>query len=60
MAQMEAQIEKKVLTLAKRNQEKMAEESGVQSSLSEDDIKQYLVQVLQKVRKEKTLRNWYA
>jgi hypothetical protein len=57
MAQMEAEIEKKVLTLAKRNQEKMAEESGVQSSLSEDDIKQYLGQVLQEVRKKKTPKN---
>jgi hypothetical protein len=57
MAQMEAEIEKKVLTLAKRNQEKMAEESGVQSSLSEDDIKQYLGQVLQEVRKQKTPKN---
>jgi hypothetical protein len=51
MAQMESEIEKKILTFAKRNQEKMAEESGIQSSLSDDDIKRYLGQVLQEVRK---------
>lgn len=52
----EGEIQKKVLTFAKRNQEKMAEESGVQSCLSEDDITQYLGHVLQEVRKQKTPR----
>lgn len=54
MAQMESEIEKNVLSLTKRNQDKMTEETGVQSSLSEDDVKQYLEQVLQEVRKQKT------
>jgi hypothetical protein len=31
----------------------MTEETGVQSSLSEDDIKGYLKQVIQEVRKSK-------
>jgi hypothetical protein len=56
MAQMEREIEKRVLTLAKRNQDKMVEETGVQTSLSENDVKQYLEQVLQEVRKQKTRR----
>ena len=54
MAQMEEKIEKKVLTFAKRNQDEMTEETGIQSSLSEDDMKDYLKQVLQEVRREKT------
>jgi hypothetical protein len=36
-----------VLALAKRNQDKMAEETGIQSSLSEDDMNEYLVQLIQ-------------
>ena len=54
IAQMEREIEKRVLALAKRNQDKMAEETGIQSSLSEDDMKEYLEQVIQEVQKQKT------
>jgi hypothetical protein len=32
----------------------MIEETGIQSSLSEYDVKQYLQQVLQEVQKQKT------
>jgi hypothetical protein len=53
-AQMEREIEKNVLTFTKRNQDKMVENTGIQSSLSENDVKQYLEQVLQEVRKQKT------
>jgi hypothetical protein len=38
-AQMEREIEKKVIGLTKINQNRMAKETGIQSSLSEDDIK---------------------
>jgi hypothetical protein len=51
---MEHEIERRVLTIAKRNQEKMAQDTGIQSSFSEDDMKEYLVQVLQEVGKQKT------
>ncbi len=54
MAQMEREIEKKVLAFTKRNQDKMAEETGIQSSLSEIETKQYLEGVLQEMRKQKT------
>ena len=54
MAQIERKIEKNVLAFTKRNQDKMIEETGIQSYLSEDDVKQYLEQVLQEVRKENT------
>ena len=30
----------------------MAQETGIQSSLSEDDVKQYLAQVITEVRKD--------
>jgi hypothetical protein len=51
MAQMEQQIQKRVVEFTKLSQERMAEESGIQSSLTEDDIKQYLEQVIKEVKK---------
>jgi hypothetical protein len=56
-AQMEQQIQKNVIELTKRNKDRMAEETGIQSSLTEDDIKQYLEQVISEVRKQKTTDN---
>ena len=53
-AQMEREIEKKVIGLTKINQNRMAKETGIQSSLSEDDIKGYLKQAIQEVQKQKT------
>jgi hypothetical protein len=48
-AQLEKEYEKKVLDITKKSSEMMIEESGVQPSLSEDDIKRYLQQVLEEV-----------
>lgn len=53
-AQMEQEIEKKVIGFTRTNQDRMAEETGVQSSLSEDDVKEYLEQVIQEVQKQKS------
>jgi hypothetical protein len=52
-AQMEREIEKKIIRFTRINQDKMAEETGVQSSLSEDDIKEYLERVIHEVQKQK-------
>jgi DNA-binding protein Fis len=52
-AHMEQEIEKRVMALTKQNQERMAEETGIQSSLSEDEIKQYVEQVIKEVKKPK-------
>jgi hypothetical protein len=51
-AQMQQQIQKRVMTLTKRNQDMMAETVGVQSSLSDEDIRQYLDQVLYELQKK--------
>ncbi|HEY9386670.1 MAG TPA: hypothetical protein VIP70_06495 [Nitrososphaeraceae archaeon] len=48
-AQLEKEYEKKVLDITKKSSEMMIEESGVQPSLSEDDMKRYLQQVLEEV-----------
>jgi hypothetical protein len=52
-AHMEQEIQKQVLILTKRNQDKMAEESGISSSLSEDDVKMYLEQVIKEISQNK-------
>ncbi len=49
-AQREQDIEKKVIALTKRYQIRMTQETGIQSSYSEDDIKEYLEQVIQEVK----------
>jgi hypothetical protein len=51
---MEKEHETKVLDITKKSSEIMIEESGVQPSLSEDDIKRYLQEVLEEVKASKT------
>lgn len=52
-AQMEQELQKRVLTIAKKNSDIMTEETGVQPSLSDDDMKQYLEQVLKEIKVRK-------
>ncbi|HEY6757767.1 MAG TPA: hypothetical protein VI037_10330, partial [Nitrososphaera sp.] len=52
-AQMEQEMQKRVLTIAKRNSDIMTEETGVEPSLSENDIKQYLEEVLIEIKVKK-------
>jgi hypothetical protein len=52
-AHMEQEIEKRVLALTKQNQDRMAEETGIQSSLTDDDVKEYLEQVIKEVKKRR-------
>jgi hypothetical protein len=42
VAQMDQQIQKRVRVLTKQNQDRIMEPSGIESSLTEDDMKQYL------------------
>jgi hypothetical protein len=49
-AQMEQELRKTVLTIAKKQSDRMVEESGVQPSLSEDDMKQYLEEVIREIK----------
>ena len=45
--------EKKVITFTKRNQDRMTEETGIQSSLTDEDMKEYLEQVIREVKKDR-------
>lgn len=49
-AQMEQELRKTVLTIAKKQSDRMVEESGVQPSLSEDDMKKYLEEVIREIK----------
>jgi hypothetical protein len=50
-AEMEREIERKVVVFTKRNQEQMLEETGIASSLTEQDVKEYLELVINDVVK---------
>ncbi len=53
MDHMEQEIQKRVLAYTKQNQDRMAEETGIQSSLTEEDMREYLQQVIEEVKKER-------
>ena len=50
-AAMEQKIQKEVLTIAKANSDAMTKETGIEPSLSDEDVKQYLDQVLKEISK---------
>ena len=54
-AHMEQEIQRRVLVITKQNQDRMAEETGIQSSLTDEDVKEYLEQVIEEVKKEKRM-----
>jgi hypothetical protein len=52
-AQMEQEIRKKVLAFTKQNQDRMTEETGIHPSLTDEDVKAYLEQVINEVKNPK-------
>ena len=57
MAHMEQDIQNRVLKMTNEIRETMMEETGINSSLSEEETKQYLVEVLTEVKKFKEKGN---
>jgi hypothetical protein len=53
-AQMEQEIASRVLRIVRKQKETLEEQSGVEPSFTEDDMKQYLEQVIQEVKMKKT------
>ncbi len=51
-AQMQQEIEEKVISFTKKTRDLMVEETGIATSLSDEDIKKYLEEVLSEVRKK--------
>ena len=52
-AHMEQELESRVLIIARKNSEDMAEESGVETSMTEDDMKDYLEIVMNEIHSKK-------
>jgi hypothetical protein len=50
-AQMEQEIQNRVIEFTRGNQDMMAEETGIQPSLTDEDVKAYLEQVIKEVKK---------
>jgi hypothetical protein len=50
---MEQEIQKRVITLTKQNQERLVEESGIQPSLTDEDMRSYLQQVIEEIQKSR-------
>jgi hypothetical protein len=50
---MEKEIERRVKVLVARNQDTINEETGIHSSETEEDMKEYLQQVLDEVKSSK-------
>ena len=50
-AQMEQELQKRVLTIAKENSDVMTDETGVQPSLTEDEMKEYLDMVVNEIKR---------
>jgi hypothetical protein len=53
-AQVEQEIERKVVMLAKSQETSMADESGVRPSLKEEDMKSYVEKVMEEIRAAET------
>ena len=52
-AQMEQELQKRVMKLTQESEQKMKEESGIPSSLQENDIKMYMDYVIEEVKQRK-------
>jgi hypothetical protein len=52
-AQLEEELKRKVLYLVKRQQESMIEEAGVQSSFTDEEIKEYVEQAIEEIKNRK-------
>ena len=56
-AEMEQAIQKKVLRFSRRTKDLMEHETGISTSVDEDDIKRYLEEVLIELKGEKNNDN---
>jgi hypothetical protein len=52
-AHMEQEIERRVISMTKENEDILANETGIEPSLSESEVKEYLREVLKEVKKGK-------
>jgi hypothetical protein len=55
-AQMEQELRSRVLTITRKISDKMEEEAGVETSMTEEDMKQHLNNVLKEIRTARSSR----
>jgi hypothetical protein len=53
IAHMEKELQSRVLTITKKNSSEMVEKSGMEHSMTEDDIKQYIDQVMRELESKR-------
>ena len=51
-AQMEQEVQKRILRIVKSNKEKLESDTGISSSITEDDVKEYLELLKQELQKK--------
>ena len=51
--QMDQELQKRVTVITRINSDKLTEETGISPSLTENEVKQYMQEVLREVRREK-------
>jgi hypothetical protein len=52
-ARMKQELQSRVLTIAKKNSDTLAEETGVETSMNEDDMKDYLEIVMKELHRKR-------
>ena len=52
-AHMEQEIQERVLKVAKEQEDALREQTGIEPSFSEEDMRQYLIQVIEEVKKSR-------
>jgi Tfp pilus assembly PilM family ATPase len=57
-AQMEQEIENRILDMTKQQQEDMIKQTGLSSSLSEEEVRRYLDLVIKEIKKKDTRGEW--
>ena len=48
---LEQEVEKKVMIMTRKNQDSMMQETGLSTSLSEEEVKKYMDEVIQEVKR---------
>lgn len=56
-AHMEIEIQRRVIDLTKEHQDRMTEESGIETAISDDEMRRYLQQVLDEIKNSKKDNN---
>lgn len=57
-AQMELEVQKRIMKIVREHEQRMKEETGIPSSMQEDDVKVYLEEVMEEVKKSNKKKDY--